>query len=149
MIAGRTNETTHPSHHAMVLYFLKLGAIGFGGPIVLCEHMRRDLVEARGWISPEGYTEGFALSQLAPGPLAAQLAIYLGWVRGNVLWATLVGIAFVLPSLLMVFGLAILYMKFGGFSLKFSSAFTRAGTLISTLISTLMIPICRCEPHVP
>ncbi|MFX5777079.1 chromate transporter, partial [Acinetobacter baumannii] len=62
---------------------------------MLCEHMRRDLVEARGWISPEEYAEGFSLAQLAPGPLATQLAIYLGWVRAGVLGATLVGIAFV------------------------------------------------------
>lgn len=67
----------------MASYFLKLGATGFGGPVVLCEHMRRDLVEARGWITAQEYSEGFALSQLAPGPLAAQLAIYLGWARGD------------------------------------------------------------------
>lgn len=96
-----------------VRYFLKLGTLGFGGPIALAGYMQRDLVEQRGWIAPDDYKQGLALAQLAPGPLAAQLAIYLGWVRGRVLGATLVGIAFVAPSFLMVLVLAALYVKFG------------------------------------
>src|SRR5688572_27098133 len=82
----------------LVLYLLKLGTVGFGGPIALCGYMQRDLVESRGWVSKEDYTDGLALSQLAPGPLAAQLAIYLGWAKGGVWGATLAGFAFVLPS---------------------------------------------------
>jgi len=97
-----------------VLYFLKLGTWGFGGPIALAGYMQRDLVDERGWIAPDDYKQGLALAQLAPGPLAAQLAIYLGWVRGRVLGATLVGIAFVAPSFLMVLVLSALYLKFGG-----------------------------------
>ncbi len=97
-----------------VLYFLKLGTWGFGGPIALAGYMQRDLVDERGWIAPDDYKQGLALAQLAPGPLAAQLAIYLGWVRGGVMGATLVGIAFVAPSFLMVLGLSALYLKFGG-----------------------------------
>src|SRR3954471_8832907 len=81
----------------MVVYFLKLGALGFGGPIALAGYMHRDLVEQRRWISQNDYVEGLALAQLAPGPLAAQLAIYLGWVRFRILGATLVAFAFVLP----------------------------------------------------
>jgi chromate transporter len=76
--------------------------------------MHRDLVEDRKWVLPDEYREGLALAQLAPGPLAAQLAIYLGWVRAGVLGATLVGIAFVLPSFLMVLALAALYLGLGG-----------------------------------
>src|SRR4051812_24982366 len=97
-----------------VLYFLKLGALGFGGPIALAGYMQRDLVENRRWLSKQDYVEGLALAQLAPGPLAAQLAIYLGWVRGGGLGASLVGFGFVLPSFLMVLGLAALYVRFGG-----------------------------------
>src|SRR5213592_1614953 len=97
-----------------VSYFLKLGTLGFGGPIALAGYMQRDLVDERGWIAPEDYKQGLALAQLAPGPLAAQLAIYLGWVRGRVLGATLVGIAFVAPSFLMVLVLSALYLKLGG-----------------------------------
>ncbi|MEX2260428.1 MAG: chromate transporter [Bryobacteraceae bacterium] len=96
------------------LYFLRLGAVGFGGPIALAGYMQRDLVEDRRWISLEEYKEGLALAQLAPGPLAAQLAIYLGWVRGGVLGATLVGVAFVVPSFLMVLALAAMYLRLGG-----------------------------------
>jgi chromate transporter len=96
------------------LYFLRLGTFGFGGPIALAGYMQKDLVEERRWLSKEDYVEGLALAQLAPGPLAAQLAIYLGWVRGGVLGATLIGVAFVLPSFLMVLALAALYLRFGG-----------------------------------
>jgi chromate transporter len=88
--------------------------MGFGGPIALAGHMEQDLVEQRGWITAQEYKEGLAFAQLAPGPLAAQLAIYLGWVRGRVLGATLTGIAFVAPSFLMVLVLSELYVRFGG-----------------------------------
>lgn len=98
----------------VALYFLRLGAVGFGGPVALAGYMQRDLVEERRWISKEEYLEGLALAQLAPGPLAAQLAIYLGWVRGGVVGGTVVGLAFVLPSFLMVIALAVLYARFEG-----------------------------------
>ncbi len=99
-----------------LLYFLRLGTLGFGGPIALAGYMQRDLVEERGWITREEYVEGLALAQLAPGPLAAQLGIYLGWVRGGIVGATLVGFVFILPSFLMVLLLGALYMRFGGLS---------------------------------
>ena len=73
-----------------VAYFLRLGTFGFGGPIALAAAMRHDLVEQRGWITDAEYKEGLALAQLAPGPLAAQLAMYLGWIRAGLLGATLV-----------------------------------------------------------
>jgi chromate transporter len=98
----------------LVLYFLRLGATGFGGPVALVGYMQRDLVERRGWFTPDEYREGLALAQLAPGPLAAQLAMYLGWARGGVLGAALVGLAFVLPSFVMVIAIALLYVRFGG-----------------------------------
>ena len=98
----------------LVLYFLQLGTTGFGGPIALVGYMQRDLVEQRRWISLKDYKEGLALAQLAPGPLAAQLAIYLGWLDHGVLGATLVAIAFVLPSFVMVFVISALYLAYGG-----------------------------------
>jgi chromate transporter len=100
----------------LVRYMLRLGTIGFGGPVALAGYMRRDLVERLGWISEEDYKEGIALAQLAPGPMAAQLAIYLGYVHFRVLGATLVGIAFVIPSFLMVVALGWAYAHFGGLS---------------------------------
>ncbi len=97
----------------LVAYFLRLGTVGFGGPIALVGYMQRDLVEDRHWVSTEDYLQGLAFSQLSPGPLAAQLANYLGWVHSGTLGATLAGIAFVLPSLLMVLALAAMYVHFG------------------------------------
>jgi chromate transporter len=95
-------------------YFFKLGYSGFGGPVALVGYMHRDLVEKRRWISDEKYKEGLALAQLAPGPLAAQLGIYLGFVHYRIIGATLAGISFILPSFLMVVGLGIAYKLFGG-----------------------------------
>ncbi len=98
----------------LVLYFLKLGTIGFGGPIALVGYMERDLVEKHRWISKEQYLRGLALAQLAPGPLAAQLAIYIGYLKGRIPGATFIGIAFILPSFLMVVVLGMLYVSYGG-----------------------------------
>jgi len=98
----------------LVLYFLKLGTTGFGGPVALVGYMQRDLVETRKWISEDDYKEGLALAQLAPGPLAAQLAIYIGFIHYRILGATLAGLAFVLPSFVMVLGLGYAYVKAGG-----------------------------------
>ena len=98
----------------MIAYMLRLGALGFGGPVALVGYMHRDLVESRKWVSEADYKEGLALSQLAPGPLAAQLAIYLGYVHNRVLGATLVGIAFVIPSFVIVVALGWAYVRFGG-----------------------------------
>jgi chromate transporter len=104
---------TRPKLRAFLLYFLRLGALGFGGPIALVGYMQRDLVENRKWVAREDFFEGLAFSQLCPGPLAAQLAKYLGWLHSGAFGATLTGIAFVLPSFLMVLGLAALYVHFG------------------------------------
>ncbi|TPG34790.1 chromate transporter [Flavobacterium pectinovorum] len=100
----------------LMLYFLKLGTIGFGGPVALVGYMHKDLVEDRQWISEEEYREGLALAQLAPGPLAAQLGIYLGFVHYRFLGATLIGFAFVLPSFIMVVLLGMVYKVYGGLS---------------------------------
>ena len=107
-------ETTTVSLSQFVRYFLWLGTVGFGGPIALAGHMQQDLVDNRGWVRKEDYLEGLALAQLAPGPLAAQLAIYLGYLRAGIAGATAVGVAFVLPSFLMVLGLSAAYVRFGG-----------------------------------
>lgn len=81
---------THPAYTLwqLVLYFLRLGTFGFGGPVALVGYMHRDLVERHGWIAEADYKEGIALAQLAPGPMAAQTAIYLGYVHYRTLGAT-------------------------------------------------------------
>ena len=98
----------------LVAYMLRLGSLGFGGPAALCGAMHRDLVEGRRWISEGDYREGMALAQLMPGPLAAQLAMYLGYVHYRIRGATLVGIAFVIPSFVMVVILGWAYVRYGG-----------------------------------
>ena len=117
----------------LLWYFLRLGTLGFGGPIALCGYMQHDLVDERGWITPEDYKQGLALAQLAPGPLAAQLAIYLGWVRARVLGATLVAFAFVLPSFVMVLALSALYVRFGGLAWM-QGAFYGIGAAVIAII---------------
>jgi len=98
----------------LVRYMLGLGTWGFGGPVALVGYMYRDLVERRGWITESEYKEGLTLAQLMPGPLAAQLAIYLGFVHHRFAGATLVGLAFVLPSFFMVIAIGEVYVAFGG-----------------------------------
>ncbi len=110
----REAQVEHVPFTRFVGYFLKLGTIGFGGPIALAGHMQQDLVDERRWVSRQDYLEGLALAQLAPGPLAAQLAIYLGYIHAGILGATAVGIAFILPSFLMVLALSAAYVRFGG-----------------------------------
>lgn len=124
-----------PALRRLVLYFLGLGTWGFGGPVVLVERMRRDLVEQRGWFAEGDYKEGLALAQLAPGPLAAQLAIYLGWVRAGLVGATAVGGAFVAPSFVMVLVLSVLYVRFGGLTWM-QGAFYGVGAAVIAVIGT-------------
>jgi chromate transporter len=133
----------HPcSMRELAGYFLRLGTFGFGGPIALAGYMQRDLVERRRWITKQDYTEGLALAQLAPGPLAAQLAIYIGWVRGGVPGATLVGIAFVVPSFLMVLALAAVYVQFGGLSWM-QGAFYGIGAAVIAIIARSAVKLVR------
>jgi chromate transporter len=99
---------------ALTKYMLGLGSWGFGGPVALIGYMHGELVERRKWISEADYKEGLTLSQLMPGPLAAQLAIYLGYVHYGVAGATVAGVAFVLPSFLMVVALGAAYVAYGG-----------------------------------
>ena len=138
-------KTTTPTRSTLwqfARYFLKLGTLGFGGPIALAGHMQQDLVEQRGWITPEEYKEGLALAQLAPGPLAAQLAMYLGWVRARGLGATLVAIAFVGPSFLMVLVLSELYIRFGGLPWM-QGLFYGVGAAVIAIIARSVLKLLR------
>ena len=112
--AADTPSATRYTLWQLVRYMLGLGTWGFGGPVALVGFMYRDLVEKRRWISEADYKEGMALAQLMPGPLAAQLAIYLGYVHFRVIGATLVGLVFVLPSFFMVVALGAIYVAYGG-----------------------------------
>jgi chromate transporter len=127
------SETVPCTMRQLLLYFLRLGTFGFGGPIALAGHMQHDLVEERRWIAKQDYVEGLALSQLSPGPLAAQLAMYLGWVRAGRLGATAVAAAFIGPSLAMVLVLSWLYVRFGGLP-WIQSAFYGIGAAVIAII---------------
>ena len=116
------------------LYFLKLGSIGFGGPVALVGYMNRDLVEKRHWITDEDYKEGLTLAQLMPGPLAAQLAMYLGYVHYRIVGATVAGIAFVLPSFLMVVAIGWAYVRYGGLAWM-QAAFYGVGAAVIGIIA--------------
>jgi chromate transporter len=125
-----------------LLYFLRLGTFGFGGPIALAGYMQRDLVERRRWISKRDYLEGLALAQLAPGPLAAQLAIYLGWLRARILGATLVAAAFILPSFLMVLAISAAYVRYGGLPWM-QSAFYGIGAAVIAIIARSAVKLVK------
>jgi len=125
-----------------VFYFLRLGTFGFGGPIALAARMQKDLVEERGWLSQEDYTEGLAFSQLSPGPLAAQLAMYLGWVRYGNWGATLTGTLFILPSFLMVLGIAALYLHYGSLS-SIQSIFYGVGAAVVAILARSAYKLTR------
>lgn len=107
------HHTANCSVRDLLLYFLRLGTLGFGGPIALAARMEKDLVEERRWVSRQDYVEGLAFSQLSPGPLAAQLAMYIGWIRAGRMGAAVVSAAFVLPSFSMALALAAAYVYFG------------------------------------
>ena len=131
-----------PSLRQLVGYFLYLGSLGFGGPVALVGYMQRDLVEQRRWFTKDAYVKGLALSQLAPGPLAAQLAICLGYVHSRVWGATLVGLAFILPSYLMTVGLGMLYVRYGGLAWM-QAAFYGVGAAVIGIIVRAAYKLAR------
>ncbi len=141
-IAATPAASSKGTLRQFVFYFLRLGTFGFGGPIALAARMQRDLVEERGWISQEDYLEGLAFSQLSPGPLAAQLSIYLGWVRFGNLGATLTGTFFILPSFLMVLGIAALYLHYGSLSF-IQSTFYGVGAAVVAILARSAYKLIR------
>ncbi len=127
-------HTSEPySLSRLVVYFLKLGTIGFGGPVALIGYMNRDLVLGREWYTPEEYQRGLAFSQLAPGPMSTQLAMYLAFVRSGLIGATLVGLLFVLPSFVMVVALGMLYVEYGSLG-WITSAFYGIGAAVIAVV---------------
>ena len=122
-----------PSLGRLALYFLGLGTTGFGGPIALAARMQKTLVDERQWFSRQDFLDGLALAQLSPGPLAAQLAMYLGAINRGVLGATVIGAAFILPSLLMVWAAAFAYVRVGGLP-WIGAAFYGVGAAVIAII---------------
>jgi chromate transporter len=100
----------------ILAYFLKLGAIGFGGPIATVGYMQRDLVERRQWMDRQDFLDGVALGQTMPGPLAAQVAMWVGYLRRGALGAAAVAAAFVAPSFAIVVAVGAIYSHYSGSS---------------------------------
>jgi chromate transporter len=141
-MATQTQAREQATLAEFALYFLKLGCIGFGGPIALVGYMQRDLVDDRHWVSQEDYLNGLAFSQLAPGPLAAQLAMYLGFVRAGFIGATAVAVAFIAPSFLMVVAIGKAYLAFGGTSV-ISALFYGIGAAVIAIIARSAIKLVK------
>ena len=131
-----------PSLRELLRYFAWLGATGFGGPIALVGYMEREFVERRRWATHEELSDGIAFSQLAPGPLAAQLAIYLGWLSAGVRGATVAGVGFIAPSFVMVLVLAELYVRFGGMR-WLQGAFYGVGAAVIAIIARSAFKLAR------
>jgi chromate transporter len=125
----------------LVLYFLRLGSLGFGGPIALAGYMQRDLIPRR-WISDEEYKEGLAFAQMMPGPLAAQLAMWIGFIRHGVAGASLVGIVFILPAYLIVLAVSVLYVAFRGLSLV-QALFYGIGPAVIAIVALSALRLAR------
>lgn len=126
----------------LVLYFLKLGAVGFGGPAALVSYMRKDLVEHDKVLDEDTYNLSLALAQIMPGPLAAQTAIAIGYFQGGLLGATLVGFAFILPSFLVVLALSWLYVNYGGLAWM-QAVFYGVGAVVIAIIAIAAYRLAR------
>lgn len=126
----------------LLVYFIRLGTFGFGGPIALAGAMQKDLVAERHWVPRSDYLEGLAFSQLSPGPLAAQLAMYIGWLRSGSIGATLVGLSFILPSFLMAVAVAALYLHFGSLP-WIQGAFYGIGAAVIAIIMRSALKLVR------
>ena len=98
----------------LVAYFLRLGALGFGGPVALCGQMERELVQERKWLTKDEMREGIAVCQSLPGPLAIQVGIFIAYLRGGFWGAWAGGWAFILPNFVIVAAMGALYVHFGG-----------------------------------
>src|SRR5690348_1444407 len=100
----------------LVLYFLRLGTLGFGGPVALCGLMEKELVTEKHWLTKAEMRDAIAVSQSMPGPLAIQVGIFASYMRGGFWGAWAGGWAFILPNFLIVAALGALYVHFGGLS---------------------------------
>lgn len=102
---------------AVLRYFVRLGTLGFGGPIAVVGYMQRELVEQRRWIGKQDFLDGVALGQTMPGPLAAQVAMWVGYLKRGTLGAAATAVAFIAPSFLMVSAVAAVYAHYSGLPL--------------------------------
>ncbi|MCW7941824.1 hypothetical protein AAW14_07095 [Streptomyces hygroscopicus] len=112
--ADSTAAGPGPAFASVLRYFLRLGTLGFGGPIAVVGYMQRNLVEERGWIAKQDFLDGVALGQTMPGPLAAQVAMWVGYLRRGAWGAAATALAFIAPSFLLVTVVAAAYVHYAG-----------------------------------
>ena len=120
----------------LALYYLRLGALGFGGPVALVGQMERELVQERKWLTKEEMREGIAVCQSMPGPLAIQVGIYISYLRGGFWGAWAGGWAFILPNFVIVATLGALYTYFGGLSPVTAIFYGVAPAVIALILSS-------------
>src|SRR5437764_11023685 len=126
----------------LFVYFLRLGSFGFGGPIAPAGYMHRDLVDEGGWYSDDEYQQGLAIAQTMPGPLAAQLAMWLGYLERGALGAFLVAVPFVVPPFLLVTAVAVVYAHYQGLS-QVQSIFFGVGPAVIAIIAIASYKLAR------
>src|SRR6266540_48335 len=128
--------------HRYFRYFLGLGTWGFGGPIATVGYMQRDLVEGRDWVSRRDFLDGVALGQTMPGPLAAQVAMWVGYLQAGAVGALGTAIPFILPSLAIVLGVAYLYVRFQGLTVV-QSLFYGIAPAVMAIIAFAAVKLAR------
>ena len=140
VVPGRRREER--SLCGLVRYFAKLGAWGFGGPIALVGYMHRDLVEDRRWYTEAEYQQALAIGQTMPGPLAAQAAMWLGYLERGARGAALVALPFVLPPFLIVTAVAVFYAEYQGLPWV-SDIFFGVGPAVLAIIAIAAVKLAR------
>lgn len=126
----------------LIRYFLGLGASGFGGPIALVGYMRRDLVEQRAWFTEDEFRQALAVGQTMPGPLAAQVAMWMGYLEAGARGALAVAVPFVLPPFLIVAGVAVVYSRYEGLSVV-HDVFRGVGPAVLAIIAIASVKLAR------
>jgi chromate transporter len=126
----------------LFFYFLRLGSFGFGGPIALAGYMHRDLVEERAWYREDEYQQGLAVAQTMPGPLAAQLAMWLGYLERGAGGALLVALPFIVPPFVFVTAVAAVYAHYQGLS-QVQSIFFGVGPAVMAIVAIASYRLAR------
>src|SRR5205807_4141288 len=130
----------------LVRYYLRLGVLGFGGPVALVGQMERELVDEKKWLTKEEMREGIAVCQSLPGPLAIQVGIWISYIRGGFWGAWAGGWAFILPNFIIVVALGALYVRFEGLP-AVAAIFYGVSPAVIALILHSCYRLTRSEEH--
>jgi chromate transporter len=125
-----------------IRYFLGLGTWGFGGPIATVGYMQRDLVEKREWLARQDFLNGVALGQTMPGPLAAQVVMWVGYLQRGAVGALATSLTFILPSFILVLAVAVLYVQFQGLAVV-QAIFYGVAPAVMAIIAFAAVKLAR------